>query len=173
MDMAQTHQMRPPGETRWYAPARDISCFTPQAVRAALEVWEEHSNKALHSDEDVAKVCEALAAFCSEECLIDSETCEEAYQMSGLHDAPPELMSCIMALIGEQFLSAFWVGIRGATSADKNGKFEIIQYDPAALVDASQKMAKLMRMPRWRRGLHLKWDAVRRFLINKLRGESE
>ena len=170
--------MRPPGETRWYAPARDITCFTPTAIRAALEAWEDPGNVykqlgtniKLFTDEDVCKVCEALAAFCSEECLIEPATCVEAYDKSGLADVPEHLRMVVMALIGEQFMSAFWVGIRSATTEDPagSGNYMITQYDPNELAKASAEMCRLMRMPKWKRSISLWKDRARRWVLARL-----
>lgn len=170
--------MRPPGETRWYSPARDITCFTPTAIRAALVAWEDPGNVykqlgtniRLFTDEDVCKVCEALAAFCSEECIVDPKTCVEAYELSGLADVPDHLRMVVMALIGEQFMAAFWVGIRGATSEDPagSGNYEILQYDPQELAKAAADMCSLMRMPRWKWRLRLLKDRARRWILARL-----
>lgn len=179
--MAQTHQMRPPGEARWYAPARDITCFTPSAIRAALEGWEDSSNVygqlgtnvRLYTPDDVQKICEGLAAFCSQECVLDTETYTEAWAKSGLAEVPVSLRMVVMAMIGEQFLSAFWYGVRGATSktADEED-FKLLQYDPEKLADAAKAMCRLMRMPRWKQKIYIWWDGLRRRLIARLEGKA-
>lgn len=177
----ETHQIRPSGETKWYAPARDITCFTPVAIHKALEAWEDPNNIykqlgtsiRLYTDDDVQKICEALAAFCSKECIIDTDTYVQAFEKSGLGDVPFHLRMVVMALIGEQFLSAFWFGIRGATtkSQDEDG-FDIQQYDPEALAQESQKLCRLLRMPRWKRRLYVWWDSLRRRLVERLNREN-
>ena len=180
MEQERTHQMRPPGETRWYAPARDITVFTPMAIRAALQAWEDPANVykqlgtniRVYTDEDVCQAAEALAKFCSSECIVDADNYVEAFDKSGLGDIPFHLRMVVMALIGEQFMSAFWFGIRGATTKQEGEEsYEILQYEPEALAEEASKLCKLMRMPRWRRGLHVWGDSVRRKIIRWLKGE--
>lgn len=178
--MGRTQQLRPPGETKWYCPARDITVFTPTAIRMALQEWEKPDNVyrqlgtniRVYTNEDVCKIAEALAAFVSVECVVETDSYLEAWKKSGLEDIPFHLRMVVMSLIGEQFLSAFWFGIRGATTKqDSEEEFEITQYDPEALAAVSQQLCKLIRMPRWKRKLYIWWDDVRRRLIKKLKGE--
>lgn len=176
--MTKTHQMRLQGETKWYAPARDITCFTPSAISAAFRAWEDESNEyrraygELYDDSQVGQAAEALAKFVSVECVVEPETYVEALEKSGWADVPVTLRIIVLALVGDQFLSAFWVGIRGATTDDGSG-YQINQYDPDVLVERAGDLSKLMRMPRWRRRFHFMWDRVRRRIIGYLKGDDE
>lgn len=153
--------------------------LTPSLIRAALENWEDPDNVyrqlgtniRFYTTEDVGKACEALAALCSTECIVEPASMPEALQKSGLLDIPFHLRMVLMALIGEQFLAAFWNGIRFATFQTASGEWETCQYDPEALTAVAQGMVNLMKMPRWKRNLYIRWHAARKYLINLLRGE--
>lgn len=170
--------MRLQGETKWYAPARDITCFTPSAIAAALDAWNDPANEyralygELYDEELVGRAAEALAAFVSVECVVEPETYVEALEKSGWSEIPIYLRASILSLIGDQFLAAFWVGIRGATTNDGSG-FKLEQYDPDGLVTQAKQLSRLMRMPRWRRRIYFAWDRVRRRIIAYLRGNDE
>lgn len=179
MEMEKTHQLRPPGETQWYAPARDITVFTPTAIRLALEEWENPDNVHCHlktgikyyTEVDVQDLCVALANFCSVECIVEPDTYVEALKKSGLADVPAHLRMVFMALVGEQFMSAFWVGIRAATTKKAGEEdYELVQYDPEVLATAATRMRRLLRMPPWRRKIYTWWDSFRRSLIKRLGG---
>ena len=176
--MTSVQQARPTGETRWYAPARDITCFTPVAIRAALVKWPEDNNPyrswaGAYSptvDEDICKAAEALAAFCSEECIIEPKDYREALERCGLLELPRPVQMAIYASIADELLAAFWVSIRAATTKGEFGDFELIQYDPDELIAASQQIVWFIRMPPWRRKLWRFWDAFRNRLVRVLRG---
>jgi hypothetical protein len=75
----------------------------------------------------------------------------------------------VMGLIGEQFLSAFWIGIRGATTKrDDEEDFELVQYDHEVLAAKAKEVQKLFSMPKWKRRFYRWWDATRRRVIKFL-----
>ncbi len=172
-------QARPPGETKWYSPARDITCIMPSVIRAALQKWPDENNtyrewtasiSKEEADAQACKVAEALAAFCSEECVVEPKSYKEALERAGLYGLPRATQIAIYAAITEELLCAFWLSVRMATSRNEQGNIEILQYDPEALTAATREMIKIMRMPAWQRRIWRLWDTLRNRLVKRLRG---
>jgi hypothetical protein len=158
-----TQQARITGDCRWYAPARDLTCYTPEAIRSALTRLEDELVTSWSEDE-LGLAANALASFCSEECIVGTQTVEEALQKSGLLDLPFTLRQKIFASIAESLLGAFWFGIRTATTVKPDGQVDMTQYDPALLRRRAERACKLFGMPVWRRRLTILWLRVlRRF----------
>ena len=173
----QTNQARPPGETTWYAPARDLTVYFPTAVRAALEKWDDEECPYRHwlntvrtgdNNEEVCAVAAGLAAMCSEDCIVEPKTYREALEKSGILRVSRTTYLAVMAAVGEEVMAAFWVGIRGATVSDADGKFAIMQYDPDAVKAEAELLVKYIRMPAWKRSLWSRWDRFRQRLIKLL-----
>lgn len=173
----QTSQARPPGESTWYAPARDLSVYFPTAVRAALEKWDEptcpyrswlDTVKIGNNNDEVCAVAAGLAAMCSEDCIVEPKTYREALDKSGILAVSRTTYLAVMAAVGEEVMAAFWIGIRGATVADESGKYTVMQYDPEAVKAEAELLIRYIRMPAWQRKLWLCWDRFRQRLIRLL-----
>lgn len=170
-------QARPPGETSWYSPARDLSVLFPALIRNALRAWEDTENeyrylsdRCAFADRDIGKMAEALAAFISKENIVDADSYVEAYAGSGLTDIPAMARCLVMGMIGEEVLCAFWHCIRTATTSTDGEELKITQYDPDILVSSARRIARLMRVPRWRRNWTIRWWRWRTWIKEKIGG---
>ena len=177
MDNMLTPQVRPQGEKgAWYAPARDLTVYLPQAISAALRRFDETPDPYAIWDgdpkdleEQLCKAAEALAVFCGESCVIHAASFMAAWEKAGLSSVEAKTRVIIMTAIAEELLAAFWVGIRGATTTNESGNLEILQYDPKAVRAETDKCIQLLRIPKWKRKLR----AWREWLIGKLRGGAQ
>lgn len=173
-------QARPRGETAWYSPARDISALLPALTSSALGAWEDDNNeyrrlglRIHYTDADIGRVAEALATFMGKNCVVEATSFAEAYERSGLAELPVGARSLVLGMLGEEMLCAFWFAVRAATTVDESGEAEIVQYDPKALAARAAQMARLFRMPPWRRWAWRRWFWVRAWILRKLGVERE
>jgi len=176
--VSQTGQARPRGENKWYSPGRDISTLLPILTRSALQSWEDMDNsyrklsdRCKYTDDDICNVALALSAFMSEEGIVDSTSFADAYTKSGLEALPIGARMLVFGMIGEEVLCAFWYAIRTATTKTDTDECDIIQYSPEVLAAQARRCARLFRLPKWKRGLVLRWWNFKSWLLERLDGQ--
>lgn len=159
---ASQPSMRPPGEDLWYCPARDISALTPEIIFKAFKLMDQEQDEYRHwlnfvlkdtiTDECLCQVASALASMTGEEMLLSKQSFESALKSSGLLDAPVAARLLVFAGMGELLLSAYWDGIRTATTAKPGETLRIRQTNPKELAAEADRLVRYLRLtPRQRR----------------------
>jgi hypothetical protein len=169
---------RPPGEVEWYSPARDISVLVPALISEALQGWDNGENDGYlnvlnrlgRKESDIGRVAESLAIYISEDSIVNTSSHDEALRKSGLLDIPEEIRMPVLATIGEEIICALWYAVRSATTTvGDDGAFKITQYNPKVVAEVARKATKLLRTPKWRRGITLKWWAIKAKILGGVR----
>jgi hypothetical protein len=140
-----------------------LTCYTPEAIRSALHRVENELVTSW-SEEQIEQAINALAAFCSEECIVGTQSAEEALERSGIMNIPFTLRQYLFASIAESMLGAFWFGVRTATNVKPTGEVEMTQYDTRVLREHAEELCRLFRMPPWRRRATVLWRRALRAL---------
>ena len=165
-------QLRAPGEKLWYSPARDITVLTPHIISLAFDRVLEPENafqRVFNLEEaDYAATAEALAKFCGEEVILKTRSYNEALLASGLNTVPLKVRAAVYAAAFEILMQCFYQAIQEATVIPAGEEPHVCQYDAKALAKSAEKAVRYMRMPKWKRKLHMYLHSIRRWFSRKV-----
>lgn len=103
-------------------------------------------------DEDLGAGCQVLIRFVLGQLDFPKEGMSASLQRAGFFDLPEEVRIILMAHLGSIVLGIYWVGVHEATLGGEGPLLTCKQ-----LQEHGAQCAKLMSVPRWRRGLFKFW----------------
>lgn len=159
--MSLQAKMAQPHDPRLYSPSRDVAhnfdwVITEVARRCEVGTWDALTRLAeTHgvSMEELGRTCQALCLFVMSNTSDHRESMAQGLARSGFLDRDPIARVIVMAYLGTVTLGTHWAGIRETTLG---GNGPLLTYQNLATY--GRRLTVLMRMPRWKKWLHiLRW----------------
>ena len=152
-------------DPRLYNPSRDVAHHFVDVAKEVVkrvehpERWpalQRHLEQFGITDEQLGLACKAFVDFTASAVQKPEETMQDALKRVGWDDVQEDAILGVMGVLGSIMMGIYWTGCRETTMGGEGPGM-----DAQKLVSEGTKIATIMTIPRWRRGLYRRWCRVR------------